>query len=187
MKKSIFIIGLFLAINVKAYEYPSCNNVDKEKWIEDFVDEQVMDHINSGTEEFIDKEDFKERGEFKWNDICGTSTSNSSDADIAKEDSIEDGTLNFSTKSMSCSMLLGENLLKVLKLCISALRIAGAIIVLVKASLAMIPAIQSGDDAAIKKATKQCISLAIILLVIGVFPTIIRIIGLIGGFDLSCL
>jgi len=100
---------------------------------------------------------------------------------------IEAPDINISTEPMDCSKLLGSNLLSVLKLCISALRIAGAIIVLVKASLAMIPAIQSGDDAAIKKAAKQCISLAIILLVIGVFPTIIRIIGLIAGFDLSCL
>ena len=40
---------------------------------------------------------------------------------------------------------------------------------------------------ALKKAIKKCVMMLVILAVIGLLPTLIRVIGLIAGFDLSCL
>ena len=70
---------------------------------------------------------------------------------------------------------------------ITGLQIVGAILAIVSGMLAMIPAITSNDAGALKKATTKCIYLAIILVAIGLFRPIIRLIGIIGGFDLSCL
>ena len=96
-------------------------------------------------------------------------------------------TIDISSESMTCAQILGPNLVKILKLFISGLRIAGAIIAIIKGMLAYIPAIVSDDAAALKKANKTVIKILIILALLGLLPTIIRVIGRIAGFDLSCL
>lgn len=88
---------------------------------------------------------------------------------------------------MDCADILGENLTKVVHLAIKIIRIAGAIITILQATLTLVPAVTSGDADALKKAGKKCVTLAIILAAIGLFPTILHVIGNICGFDLSCI
>jgi len=95
--------------------------------------------------------------------------------------------LEISDEKMSCDQLMGKNLVKILHLFITAIRIAGAIIAIVSGMLTLIPAVASDDANALKTATKKCVLMAIILVAIGIFPTIINVIGKIAGFDLSCL
>ena len=90
-----------------------------------------------------------------------------------------------SEKEMSCEELLGPNLTKIVRLCFSILRIAGMIIALVNASLAVVPAITNPDK--ISNAKKKCISMAIVLVIIGVFPSLLTVIGNLFGYDLSCI
>lgn len=100
---------------------------------------------------------------------------------------LEESNLDISEKLVPCNKLMGDNLVAVLHLFITALRIAGAIIAIISGMLALIPAVASDNADALKKATKKCIYLAIILVVIGILPTIINVIGKIAGFDLTCL
>ena len=95
--------------------------------------------------------------------------------------------LDISSQSMTCAEILGPNLLKIVKLFVTGLRIAAAIIAIIKGMLGFIPAIVSDDASALKKATKTLIMMLIVLTIIGLFPTLIRVIGRIAGFDLSCI
>jgi hypothetical protein len=45
----------------------------------------------------------------------------------------------------------------------------------------------SGDAGDMKKATKKCVSTAIVLVIIEFIPLIAGVVGKIAGFDLSCL
>lgn len=93
----------------------------------------------------------------------------------------------FGTGGQTCDEILKPNLAKLIQLGINVLRIAGAIIAIIKAMTLLIPPIMSGDSGALQKAGKQCTKLGIILLIIGVFPTVIRFIGVIFKYDLSCI
>lgn len=84
----------------------------------------------------------------------------------------------------TCEGLLGDNLTKLVRLSISVLRIVGMVIAIVKASLAILPAVSNPDK--IKDAKKTCTSMGILLVVIGLFRPILVVIGNIFGFDLSC-
>ncbi len=95
--------------------------------------------------------------------------------------------IDISDEKLTCDQLLKKNLVNVLHLFITALRIGGAIIAIVSGMLALVPAVASDNADALKKAGKKCVYLAIILVAIGIFPTIINVIGKIAGFDLSCL
>ena len=97
------------------------------------------------------------------------------------------GTLDFTYEKMTCAQILGPNLVKILRLFISIIRIAGAIIAIISGMLSFVPAVVSDDAAALKKASKKAIIIFVILIAIGIFPTLISVIGRIGGFDLSCL
>lgn len=86
-----------------------------------------------------------------------------------------------------CSDILNENLSKLVKLCITILRIAGAVIAVVNGMIALIPAVVSKNPDALKKAGHKCMLMGVILLVIGVFPTLLRVIAKIFGYDVSCI
>ena len=53
--------------------------------------------------------------------------------------------------------------------------------------MTMVSAVTSKDPGMIKKAGEKCMKMGVVLLVIGVFPTIIRVIGRLFGYDLSCI
>lgn len=93
----------------------------------------------------------------------------------------------FGTAGQTCEEILKPNLAKLIKLGINVLRIAGAIIAIIKGMTLLIPPIMNGDAKAIQVAGRKCVKLGIILLIIGVFPTIIRFIGVIFKYDLSCI
>lgn len=95
--------------------------------------------------------------------------------------------LDFSDEPMTCTELLGPNLTKVFHMLITALRVAGAIIALVKATMLLMPAVVAKDAEALKKAGKSCVNLAIALVIIGLLPTFASIIGKIVDFDVTCL
>lgn len=87
----------------------------------------------------------------------------------------------------SCEAIVGPNIAKLIKMSLNILRIIGAIIAIVNGMMTLIPAVISKDPEALKKAGNKCVKIAAILLVIGVFPSILRVIGKIFGYDLSCI
>ena len=53
--------------------------------------------------------------------------------------------------------------------------------------IALIPAVVSKNPDALKKAGHKCMLMGVILLAIGVFPTLLRVIAKIFGYDVSCI
>ena len=96
-------------------------------------------------------------------------------------------TQGFGEGGETCEEILKPNLVKLIKLCIIVLRIAGAIIAIIKGMTLLIPPIMNGDKETLQKAGKKCIKLGIVLLIIGVFPTIVRFIGTVFNYDISCI
>ena len=93
--------------------------------------------------------------------------------------------LELSSEHMTCEQLLGKNLVKVLHVVINAIRIGAAIGAVIIMMTALIPPIMSGDAGDMKKATKKCVSTAIVLVIIEFIPLIAGVVGKIAGFDLS--
>ena len=93
-------------------------------------------------------------------------------------------TIDIYEGEMNCYQILGENLTKIVHLFISSLRIIGAIIAIVNMSFSIFVAIKDPDK--IKSAQQKCVSMSIVLIIIGLFPTLIRIIGNLFEYDLSC-
>lgn len=92
-----------------------------------------------------------------------------------------------SDKKMTCEDLLGPNLVKIVQFVVKLLSIAGAIIAIVNAMISLVPAVVSKDADALKKAQSKCITMAIVLVLILLLPTLLTFIGNIFGYDLSCL
>ena len=95
--------------------------------------------------------------------------------------------LELSSEQMTCEQLLGKNLVKVLHVVTNAISIGAAIGAVIIMMTALIPPIMSGDAGDMKKATKKCVSTAIVLVIIEFIPLIAGVVGKIAGFDLSCL
>ena len=95
--------------------------------------------------------------------------------------------IDISYDQVTCEEIVGPNLIKVLHLLITVLRLAGAIIAIISGMLTFVPAVVSDDASALKKAYKKAVNLLIVLILIGIFPTLIGVIGKIAGFDTSCL
>ena len=93
----------------------------------------------------------------------------------------------FGTGSQTCRELLKPNLIKIIKLAMNTLRIVGAIIAIIKGMTLLIPPIINGEADKLKQAGRKCVKLGIVLLIIGVFPTIINFIGYVLKYDLSCI
>ena len=87
----------------------------------------------------------------------------------------------------SCSELLGSNLTAIVKVSITILQIAGAIIAIIKGMMILIPPILAKDADALKKVSKKLIAMAIILVVIFLFRPLLQFIGNILDFDTSCI
>lgn len=101
------------------------------------------------------------------------------------DDNINAG--GFGKEGQKCIEVVGESLSKIIKTTINILRIAGAVIAILKGMTLLIPPIVNKDADSLKKAGNQCIKLAIVLLLIGVFPTIIRFIGYLFKYDVTCI
>lgn len=93
----------------------------------------------------------------------------------------------FGESGQTCTQVLGANLSKILGFSLNTLRLIGAITAIVKGMTLLIPPITSGDASALNKAIRKCIKLGIVLLIIGVFPSIIKFIGYLFKYDLTCV
>lgn len=89
--------------------------------------------------------------------------------------------------STSCAELLGNNLVLVLRFSINAIRIIGVIVAIVMAMTKLLPAVNKGDAKELNEALRKCIWIAIVLIIVVMFPTLVKIIGKLFGFDISCL
>lgn len=95
------------------------------------------------------------------------------------------GMIDISEEEMTCSELLGPNLTAIIKVLITAMRIIGMIIVIVNSALSLVPAINNPDK--LNSAKSKLISMGIVLVLVVLFPTLLRLIGNIFGYDLSCI
>lgn len=89
--------------------------------------------------------------------------------------------------STSCAELLGSNLVLVVRFAINAIRIIGVIVAIVMGMTALIPAVNKGDAGELNKAIRKCIWIAVVLIIVVMFPTLARVIGKLFGFDTSCI
>ena len=95
--------------------------------------------------------------------------------------------IDFGSGGESCISWVGENLSKVIRSMMTIIRIIGAIAAIVVGMLSLVPAVISKDADALKKASSKCVKLAVVLAIIGIFPSLINFLGTIFKFDLSCL
>lgn len=95
--------------------------------------------------------------------------------------------IDISYDQVTCEEIVGPNLVSVIHLLITVLRLAGAIIAIISGMLTFVPAVVSDNADALKKAYKKAVTLLIILVLIGIFPSLIGVIGKIAGFDTTCL
>ena len=89
-------------------------------------------------------------------------------------------------KDLTCEEMLGKNLTKILKFALEVLSMAGAIIAIVNSMISLIPALIAKDAEALKKAQSKCITMAIVLVLILLLPTLLTFMGNIFGYDLTC-
>lgn len=96
-------------------------------------------------------------------------------------------TMNFTDKTMTCTEILGKNLTKIVHFAISTLRIVAAIVAIVNGIIIMIPPVIDKDYGSLNKALRKLVSMLIILAIILVFPSLVRVIGKLFEFDISCI
>ncbi len=90
-------------------------------------------------------------------------------------------------KSANCKKVLGDSGYNLVNGLIKIVRILAPIVATLVAMITLIPAITAKDEDKVKAATKKCVTIGIVLLVIEVIPYIVRLIGVIIGYDLSCI
>ncbi len=90
-------------------------------------------------------------------------------------------------ESQSCEKVLGSSLKKFLKTLRITMQGVSAGLTIALGMIAFIPAITSGDQNALKKAIDTFVKTLVVLALILLFPTLIRFIGHLCGFDLSCI
>lgn len=110
---------------------------------------------------------------------------NDSDNNLSNNNNNSGGMIDISEEEMTCSELLGPNLTAIIKVLITAMRIIGMIIVIVNSALSLVPAINNPDK--LNSAKSKLISMGIVLVLVVLFPTLLRLIGNIFGYDLSCI
>ncbi len=87
----------------------------------------------------------------------------------------------------NCAQVLGSNGVKLIKGIIIAFRVLAVVVAIVNAMIIMIPAVVAKDADGLKKASLKCVKIAVVLAIIEIFPTIIKLVGIIFGFDVSCI
>lgn len=100
---------------------------------------------------------------------------------------IEEPKFDIDNSSTTCSELLGSNLVLVVKFGMNAIRIIGVIVAIVKGMTTLLPAVNKGDAGELNKAIRKCIWIAVVLIIVVMFPTLARVIGKLFGFDTSCI
>lgn len=88
---------------------------------------------------------------------------------------------------MGCSELLGTGLTKILNFGIDAVRVIGVIASIIMGMVTLLPVVNKGDQAALNKALIKCIWIGVVLFIIMLFPLLVRVIGNLFEFDVSCI
>ncbi len=94
---------------------------------------------------------------------------------------------NISDEEMTCEELLGSNLTKIVNVGVTAIRVIGALATIIFGIVAYIPAVSGDNPELLKKANSKAIKLGIILIFILLLPSLVKIIGNVFDFDLTCL
>lgn len=92
--------------------------------------------------------------------------------------------LNFNENTMTCTELLGSNMIKVIKAAITLIRIGATIATILIGMMNFLPALTKGDAGAFNAAVKKSIWLAVILMLIILLPVLLRTIGNLFNWDL---
>ena len=87
----------------------------------------------------------------------------------------------------NCKKIFGDAGYKIVNGLIRIIRILAPIVAILVSMITLIPAVTAKDEVKVKAATKKCVTIGIVLLVIEVIPYIVRLIGVILAFDLSCI
>lgn len=95
--------------------------------------------------------------------------------------------INFGDRGEACEEFLGPNLVKLIKTARIAIQIVSVIITIVFGMMLFVPPIISKDSGALSKAFSKFVTVLIVLAIILVVPTIVKVIGLIAGFDITCI
>lgn len=93
-------------------------------------------------------------------------------------------------KSANCLAIMGGSdgaAYKIINGAVNIIRILAPIVAIVNAMIVLMPAITAKDETGLKTATKKCVIIGVVLLIIEVFPYVVRLIGAVFGFDLSCI
>ena len=94
--------------------------------------------------------------------------------------------IEFADKVDSCYDLMGSNLTNVIKAGVKIIQIVGAIIAIVNGMIMLIPAVMSKNADELVKVSRKLVIMAIILAMIFIIPALLRIIGHLFNYDLSC-
>ena len=78
------------------------------------------------------------------------------------------------------------NLTNVIKAGVKIIQIVGAIIAIVNGMIMLIPAVMSKNADELVKVSRKLVIMAIILAMIFIIPALLRIIGHLFNYDLSC-
>lgn len=93
----------------------------------------------------------------------------------------------FGSVGETCSKVLGTSVITIVHGSVNMVRIFAVIIAIANAIITLVPAVIAKDAEALKKATHKCVVMGVVLAAIGIFPSIVRLITSIFGFDTTCI
>ncbi len=94
---------------------------------------------------------------------------------------------SFGPSGQKCEDVFQKNGIKIIRGIVNALRILGAIIAITNAMITLVPAVISKDADGLKKAGRKLVVMAVVLAIVGILPSIVYLIGVVFGYDLSCI
>lgn len=153
-----------------------------------FTDEQVSCALKVINSEET-KEEIKDVADSASEQIDSTMEDIQSDLNFKSDGdspNVPDG-WDISTEDMTCEELLGSNLTKIVNVGVTAIRVIGALATIIFGIVAYIPAVSGDNPELLKKANSKAIKMGIILIIILLLPSLVKIIGNIFDFDLTCL
>ena len=92
-----------------------------------------------------------------------------------------------SDNDMTCEEILGSNLTKIVHLGVTIVKVVAAIATILYGIIMFLPAVMNDDPKELNQSLNNAVKMIIILILILLLPTIIKVIGNIFDFDLSCL
>ena len=97
---------------------------------------------------------------------------------------VEEPKLDFYEGDISCSAMLGTNIVKVIKAALTLVRIGSSIAAILIGMMTFLPALTNGDAKEFNAAIKKWIWLAIVLMLIILLPVLLRTTGNLFNWDL---